>query len=109
MKGFLVATTTCWAGQHGVRLSLRAVCAAGWQPSDSSRNERVCLTRPETPRDVRTMLPLWVVLCLISFLSLVSSRVTDNSALQFGQILQLECLDRDEDGEVSTYTSKSAQ
>jgi len=48
------------------------------------------------------MLPLWIILCCVSLLQLVSSRITESSALRMGQILELECLDRDEDGEVYT-------
>lgn len=53
------------------------------------------------------MLPLWIILCFVSLLRLVSSRITESSALRMGQILELECLDRDEDGEVFTLLNWS--
>jgi hypothetical protein len=46
------------------------------------------------------MIIFWTLLsCLISF-QLVTSEKVEDTALAFGQILQLECLQRNEDGEV---------
>lgn len=46
------------------------------------------------------MLLISLILAGLGAFQLASAENVENSALKFGQVLQLQCLQRDEDGEV---------